>query len=213
MVQTEQQLVEAARRGDERAFGHLIERYRARLRTRCRRILRSDHDADDALQEALVRAWRGLPGFADGGDVEAWLYRIATNASLDALARRRRTVPIDASADADAVPSAPSPAASYEQREALEHAFVAASELLPARQRAALILKDALGFSAGDAAMALGTTRTSVYSALQRARKAIDDEAPEQAMPHGRELKAAGERFALAMERADVDEILAMVRA
>ena len=208
---SEQHLIEAARHGDERAFARLVGPHRDRLRSRCFRLLRSDQDADDALQETLVRAWRGLRGFAGGGDVAAWLHRIATNASLDALARRRRSVPIDAAADADAVATVPSPAARYEQREALELAYVA-TEVLQPKQRAALILKEGLGFSAGEAARAMGTTRAAMYSALQRARKTIDDEPPERAVPHGRELKAAGERFARAMERADVDEILAMVR-
>jgi RNA polymerase sigma-70 factor (ECF subfamily) len=110
------------------------------------------------------------------------------------------------------------PAARYEQREALELAFVVAREMLPARQRAALILSEGLGFSAREAAEALDTTTTSVYSALQRARKVIDDRRPEHSEQTALraldddELRAAGERFARAMERADVETILAMVR-
>jgi len=216
---SEQQLIEAARRGDERAFGRLVEPHRDRLRARCYRVLRSHQDAEDALQETLIRAWRGLRGFEGGGAVEPWLHRIATNASLDALERRRRSVPVDGFADADdvaaATADAASPAARYERREALELAFVAASELLPARQRAALILRDALGFSGRDAATALDTTRTSVYSALQRARKVVDDHGPERAEAGAAgdvHVQAAGRRFARAMERADVGAVVALLR-
>jgi RNA polymerase sigma-70 factor (ECF subfamily) len=205
----EAELIEAARGGDERAFSLLVAPHRDRLRARCYRVLRSDDDADDALQDTLVRTWRGLPGFA-GGDLAPWMHRIATNASLDALERRGRSVPIDSSTDADAVASVPSPAARYEQREALELAYVATDVLQP-KQRAALILKEGLGFSADDAAQALGTTRTSVYSALQRARKAIDDEPPERAVSRKRELRVAGERFARAMERGDVEAVVELV--
>jgi RNA polymerase sigma-70 factor, ECF subfamily len=206
----EAELIEAARGGDERAFGLLVAPHRDRLRARCYRVLHSDEDADDALQDTLVRTWRGLQSFA-GGNVAPWLHRIATNASLDALERRRRSVPIDSSADADAVAAVASPAARYEQREALELAYVATTEALQPRQRAALILKEALGFSADDAAEALGTTRTSVYSALQRARKAIDEEPPERAVSRKRDLRAAGERFARAIETGDVETVVELV--
>jgi RNA polymerase sigma-70 factor (ECF subfamily) len=170
----EQKLVEAARRGDERAFRRLVEPHQDRLRSRCYRVLRSQHDADDALQETLVRAWRGLDGLDGNGAVGPWLHRIATNSSIDALHRRRRSVPVDASADPDATSAGAtaSPAVRYEQREALEAVFATVVNHLPERQRDALIL-DALGYSAGEAAQALDTTRTSVYSALQRARAAI----------------------------------------
>ncbi len=221
----EQQLVEAARRGDPHAFGRLVEPHRDRLRSRCLQVLRSDQDADDALQDALVRAWRGLHGFDGSGAVGPWLHRIATNSSLDTLQRRRRTVPIDPAADPETTDAgevsttrgSESPAARYEQREALELAFVVALEILPARQRAALILSEALGFSAREAAEALDTTTTSVYSALQRARRVVEDRRPERSEQTAlsalddEELRAAGERFARAMERADVETILAMV--
>ena len=219
----EQQLVEAARRGDPHAFGRLVEPHRERLRSRCLQMLRSDQDADDALQDALVRAWRGLHGFEGGASVGPWLHRIATNSSLDALSKRRRTVPIDASADMGSTVSREtvdpvSPAALYEQREALELAFAAAQEMLPARQRAVLILSEALGYSAREAAEALDTTPTSVYSALQRARKVVDAQRPERNEQTAlralgdEELKDQAERFAHAMERDDVDAILAIVK-
>src|SRR5687768_9330727 len=96
---TEQELVRAARRGDDDAFRMLIEPHRAKLHQHCRHILGSAHDADDALQDALLRAWRGLPGFGGDRPLGHWLYRIATNSSLDALKKRRQTVPIDGAAE------------------------------------------------------------------------------------------------------------------
>jgi RNA polymerase sigma-70 factor (ECF subfamily) len=175
----ERDLVEAARRGDEHAFRRLVEPHQARLRSRCYRVLRSQHDADDALQETLIRAWRGLHRLDRERSVGPWLHRIATNSSLDALDRRRRMVPIDASADPDAQAAAraASPAVRYEQREALQRAFTEVLDELPERQRDAVVL-DALGYSAGETARALDTTRPSVYSALQRARKVIAEAPP-----------------------------------
>ena len=171
----ERDLVEAAREGDEHAFRRLVEPHQDRLHSRCFRVLRSEHDADDALQETLVRAWRGLPGLDRERSVGPWLYRIATNSSLDALDRRRRSVPVDASADPDdEAAAAASPAARYEQREALRRTVTDVLDHLPDRQRDALVL-NALGFSAGESAQALHTTTTSIYSALQRARKVIGE--------------------------------------
>ena len=205
-------LVEAARDGDDAAFGLLVEAHRDTLRSRCRRIVGSPHDAEDALQETLVRAWRGLPGFADGRAVAPWLNRIATNASLDVLAKRRRLPPVDDDIALDSVGAgAPSPAARYEQREELEQALVAVMRHLPARQRAALILSDALGLSAREAADALDTTTASVYSALQRARKLLDETAVDEEPSLVLEdpvLRADVQRLTAAMERADVGEIV-----
>ena len=208
-------LVDAARSGDDRAFRALIEPHREDLRSRCRRILGSPDDADDALQDTMVRAWRGLPGFADGRALAPWLYRIATNASLDALARRRRLPPVDPDAVPDALNGSISPAAEYEQREDLERALVAVMRHLPARQRAALILSDALGLSAREAAEALDTTATSVYSALQRARKQLDDRGRDDTSLHALgdpELRADVERLTAAMARADVREVLSTLK-
>jgi RNA polymerase sigma-70 factor, ECF subfamily len=172
----EQGLVEAAQRGDEHAFRRLIEPHRDRLRSRCYRVLRSQDDADDALQETLVRAWRGLRGLDHDRSVGPWLHRIATNSSLDALDRRRRTVPIDSSADPDAEAAgrSSSPAIRYEQSEAVMRTFTDVIQHLPDRQRKAVVL-DALGFTPRETARALNTTRPSVYSALQRARKVIGE--------------------------------------
>jgi RNA polymerase sigma-70 factor (ECF subfamily) len=216
---TTQDLADAARRGDGPAFERLIEPHRDRLRARCRRILGSDHDADDALQDALVRAWRGLHGFERGGALGPWLNRIATNSSLDLL-NRRRQVPVSG-LDPTPVESrdlSASPAASYEQREDLELAVAAVIKHLPPRQRAALVLSDALGLSGREAAQALDTTTASVNSALQRARQNVGDRLPEpDAEPALRsigdeQLRAEIERFTRAVERDDVGEIVGLLR-
>jgi RNA polymerase sigma-70 factor, ECF subfamily len=196
----EQRLLAAAREGDEGAFEQLLDPYRAELQAHCYRMLGSVHDAEDALQDALLRVWRGLAGFEDrgGGALRAWLYRIATNATLDLIARRRRRgMPADLASrsgtdgelgkplteevwiepwgEAPAVADeAPGPGERAEQRESLELAFVAAMQQLPARQRAVLILREVLGFSAHEVGETLETTVPSVNSALQRARAAVE---------------------------------------
>ena len=168
-------------------------------------MLGSVDDAEDALQEALVRTWRGLPGFQGRSSLRSWLYRIVTNTSLDAAARRpKRVLPLDYGPPGDphaglAAPVAESvwvepypdealgledgyatPEARYELRESVELAFVVALQHLPPRQRAALILREVLGFSAQEVAETLETTVPSVKSALQRARRALAERLPEQ---------------------------------
>jgi RNA polymerase sigma-70 factor, ECF subfamily len=168
-------------------------------------MLGSFHDAEDAMQDTLLRAWRGLPGFDGRSSLRTWLFRIATNACLDAIARRpKRVLPIDygppttQTTDFDrplvetvwvepypdealGLPEGyASPEARYEQREAVELAFVAALQHLPATQRAVLILREVLGFSAREVSEALDTSVASVNSALQRARKSLDLRLPER---------------------------------
>jgi RNA polymerase sigma-70 factor (ECF subfamily) len=230
----EQELVEAACGGDEEAFRSLVEPYRLPLLAHCYRMLRSSHDADDALQDALLRAWRGLCGFAGRSAVRNWLYRIATNVCLDVIARRpRRVVPIDyASAvasdsndpeagriDSEAlrvtVGAAP-PEARYEQRESAELAFAALLEHLPPRQRAALILRDVLGLSAKEVSGLLGMTVPSVNSALQRAHKAVDERlgvrTRQSIRPRrDRHVRETVRRFVDAVDRGDVDAIVRLV--
>src|SRR5436190_6777485 len=186
-IADERALIEGARRGDGDAFGRAVEPYRPELHAHCYRLLGSVHDADDALHDVLLRAWRGLPGFDDRRPLRPWLYKIATNVCLDLAARRpRRWLPVDhRSAGGDepvwvepypdeqlGLPGGyASPEARYEQREAVELAFIAALQHLPAQQRAVLILRDVLGFSAREAAGVLDTTPASVHSVLQRARQ------------------------------------------
>jgi RNA polymerase sigma-70 factor (ECF subfamily) len=232
---TEHQLLDAAREGDEAAFGQLVDTHRAGLYVHCYRMLGSPQDAEDALQEALLRAWRALPRFEGRSSLRSWLYTIATNASLRAIERRpRRVLPIDYGPPADphdeidapltestwVVPlpdSALGPDARYEQRESVELAFIAALQLLPARQRAVLILRDVLGFSGEEVAAALDTTPASVYSALQRAHRTVDERVPRQsqqaalqALDDG-ELRALVDGYVDAWERGDVDTLAALL--
>jgi RNA polymerase sigma-70 factor, ECF subfamily len=238
----ESELLEAARSGDEDAFRALVEPHRKGLHAHCYRMLGSVHDADDALQDALLRAWRGLKSFERRSSLRSWLYRIATNVCLDLMSRRpQRGLPTERepAADperdlADAVndpvwvePYADerlgleeglaAPDARYEQREAVELAFIVALQHLPSRQRAALILRDVLGFSSKEVATALETTVPSVNGALRRARKAVAERLPEQSQQAT--LRALGdngirevvERYIDAWERGDVEAILALL--
>jgi RNA polymerase sigma-70 factor, ECF subfamily len=231
---TERQLLVAARDGDEAAFRRLIDAHRAGLYVHCYRMLGSPQDAEDALQEALLRAWRGLARFEGRSSLKSWLYTIATNASLRAIERRpQRVLPIDVGPAADPhdnlaeplpesnwvlpLPDAATPEASYEQRESVELAFIAALQLLPARQRAVLILRDVLGFSGEEVANALDSTTASVYSALQRAHRTVDERLPAQSQQATlRALGDAGLRAVVdgyvdAWERGDVDALAAML--
>jgi RNA polymerase sigma-70 factor (ECF subfamily) len=201
----ERELLDAARGGDEDAFRGIADEYRAELLAHCYRMLGSLHDAEDALQETLLRVWRGLPGFAGRSSLRTWLYQIATNACLDAIARRsKRVLPVDHGPPSDSIvdPGQPlvesvwvepfpdetlglpdgyaAPDARYEQREAVELAFIAALQHLSATQRAVLVLREVLGFTAREVSESLDTTVASVNSALQRARKNVDERLPEQ---------------------------------
>jgi RNA polymerase sigma-70 factor (ECF subfamily) len=201
---TETEVLQAAQAGDVEAYDQLVAPLRAELHAHCYRMLGSNADADDAVQEALVRAWRGLAGFEARSSVRSWLYRIATNVCLSASERAsRRVLPVDFGPAADphdaqrvpitesvwiepyafgmgGAPDTGSPEARYDYRESVELAFVAALQFLPAHQRAALILRDVLGFSASEAAAMLETSPASVNSALQRAHKSVDNRLPAQ---------------------------------
>ncbi len=238
----EGQLLEAARNGDEAAFGKLVEPHRGELHAHCYRMLGSIHDAEDALQEAMLRAWRGIARFAGRSSLRSWLYTIATNTCLDQIARRpKRVLPVDYGPpfDPHGGPVEPlvdstwigpypdealgiedgyaSPDARYELREGVELAFIAALQTLPPNQRAVLILRDVLGFSAKEAAEALETSTASVNSALQRARASVEERAPEQSQQRTlRELGDDGvrqtvESYIDAWERGDVEGVVAML--
>jgi RNA polymerase sigma-70 factor, ECF subfamily len=239
----ERALIAAARSGDESAYAALVEPHRRELRAHCYRMLGSVHDADDAVQDALLRAWRGLPRFEGRSTTRSWLYRITTNACLNAIARRpkARVLPMDFGPSADPTEGAgmplvesvwvepypdadlpladtfAAPDARYDQRESVELAFVAALQHLPPNQRAVLIMREVLGFSARESADALDTTVASINSALQRARKTIDAKLPERSQQTT--LRALGdddvrrlvERYVDAWARNDVDAVVAML--
>ncbi len=184
-------MTEAIREADEDSFAELVEPHRRGLHAHCYRMLGSVHDADDALQEALLGAWRGRSGFEGRSSLRSWLYTIATNAALRILeGRKRRELPGGAGSGDDpraplAEPLAesvwvepyPDELLRYEDGEGVELAYVAALQLLPANQRAALLLRDVLGFSARETADVLGTSVASVNSALQRARATLERDA------------------------------------
>ena len=220
------------------SFRELADAQRVEIHAHCYRMLGSLHDADDAVQETLLRAWRGLPGFRGRSSLRTWLYRIATNVCLDAIKRRpNRVLPIDYGETRESdtpiaahrwiepypdeelgVPDGSAdPEARYEQREALELAFVAALQHLPPRQRAALVLRDVLGFSAKEAAAALETTVPAVNGALQRARSTIADRLPDRSQQAtlralgDRRLREIAERFAEAFEAGDIEAIVALL--
>jgi RNA polymerase sigma-70 factor, ECF subfamily len=210
-------LLAAAQAGDERAFRRLVEPYRHALEVHCYRMLGSAQDAEDLSQETLLRAWRALERFEPRAKFQTWLYRIATNACLDELERRpRRPEPIDPFPDrSPAEPASPiyDPAARYALREGMELALMRAIQALPGRQRAVLIFRDVLGWTAPEVAELLDSTVASVNSALQRARATIDEHLPEITRPTAgaieRELL---DRYVAAFEHADMDGLVALLR-
>jgi RNA polymerase sigma-70 factor (ECF subfamily) len=200
----EASLLAAARAGDRDAFGRLAESQRHALQLHCYRFLGSLQDAEDMVQETLLRAWRRLDRFEGRSSFRHWLYRIATNACLDARdSRSRRVLPHDLGSAPNsagppgtppeevawlepypdsllelAVDPEPGPEARYDRRESIELAFVAALQHLPPRQRATLLLRDVLAWSATEAASLLGTSVPAVNSALQRARATLSQRLP-----------------------------------
>jgi RNA polymerase sigma-70 factor (ECF subfamily) len=239
---SERELLERARAGDQDAFGSLVEPYRGALYAHAYRMLGSAADAEDAVQETLLSAWRALARFEGRSSLRSWLYRIATNASLKTIERRpKRVLPIDYGPPSD--PGDPvdeplvesvwvdpfpdeafglesglaSPAARYEQSESVELAFIAALQHLPPRQRAVLILRDVLGFSAREAAEVLEATPASIDSALQRAHQTVDERLPErdqQATLRGLDdaaLRRVVDGYVDAWQRDDVDALAAML--
>src|SRR5215208_2594381 len=175
----------------EREFAHQVNRHRRELHVHCYRMLGSFDEAEDLVQETFLRAWRHRESFEGGSGLRAWLYRIATNTCLDAIRRKgRRVEEVSSFAEIpwlqpypdrlldEVAPRADEPDAVVVARETIELGFLALIQLLPARQRAVLILRDVLEFSAVEAAEALETRVASVNSALQRARATLGDRAP-----------------------------------
>jgi len=213
----------AARRGDDAAFARLIEPFRRELRAHCYRMAGSLHDADDLLQESLVRVWRGLPGFEGRASLRTWLYKVTTHTCLDKLdGRAARTLPL-AAVTSDGVEEAylepapaelyieGSPAARYERREAIAFAFLIALQRLTPKQRAALVLRDVVGLEASECAELLDLSVAAVNSALQRARETLADRpsAPPKREPADDAVLA---RYVEAWERADTSTLIALLR-
>jgi RNA polymerase sigma-70 factor (ECF subfamily) len=235
----ERVLLQRARAGDEEGFRQLTEPYRREIQVHCYRILGSLTDAEDALQETMLAAWRGLAGFQERSSLRSWLYRIATNQCLNTLRAASRRSP------AEPVPpfsppeptrrseitwlqpypddrlvgtadSAPGPEARRLATEAVELAFVAALQRMPPRQTAALLLRDVLGFGADEVAGMLDTSQTAVKGTLQRARAALDqhleDSGRKRAPRPGSAIeRALARRFADAYVAADIDGVVALL--
>jgi RNA polymerase sigma-70 factor (TIGR02960 family) len=227
-----------ARAGDEEAFRDLTEPHRRELQVHCYRILGSMQDAEDMVQETLLAAWRSLEAFEGRASMRAWLYRIATNRCLNALrARSRRPREVQAMGDSpeptrrtepvwlepypdvllEGLPDrSPGPAARYEARESIELSFIVALQHLPPRQRAALVLRDVLGFRTAEVADMLDTGEASVKGALQRARATLRARLPAADRERAPRPNSAGERrlvgrFADAVQGGDVDEIVSLL--
>jgi RNA polymerase sigma-70 factor (ECF subfamily) len=243
-------LLARARAGDHDAFRDLVQDHSHELQVHCYRILGSLQDAEDALQETLVSAWRNLGEFGQRSSLRTWLYQIATNRCLSMLrADRRRPAPApplpkatlpEPTGAGDAPPwlepypdvlldhlvdQRPGPEARYETTEAISLAFITALQLLPPRQRAALVLRDVLGYHAAEAAQMLDTTQESVQSALKRARATVDNHLADSGSGTGsgtgsrgpaRQPDTAAEhrlvaRFTDALERADLDALIELL--
>ena len=234
-------LLTRAQAGDGDAFAQLVDPYRRELQVYCYRFLGSVADAEDALQDTLLSAWQGLAGFERRASVRTWLYRVATSRCLDALRSARRRPPVSAPPAGLEPPEptrlgellwlepypdamlegladrAPGPAARYEASESISLAFIVALQLLPPRQRAALILRDVLGFHASEAASILDTSEESVTSALKRARASLEhhQRSTGPSSPAPRPDSAAErqlvDRLTRAFEAADVDGIVALL--
>jgi len=241
MLLPAEELVDRARGGDADAFGALVDPFRRELQRHCYRLLGSVHDAEDLLQETLLAAWRGLEQFEGRASVRTWLYRIATHRCLNALRARQRRAPRqppeppfaappptrrneprwyepypDALLD-DLADTEPGPAARYETKETIELAFIVGLQQLRPRQRAALVLRDVLGFRTDEVASLLGTSPSAVASALQRARATL---AASDALPppgavatDTQRERALAQQFAAAFAADDVDGVVKLLSA
>ena len=221
------QTVSAAIAGDEPAFAALTERHRRELHVHCYRMLASFDEAEDAVQETFLKAWRGRSGFDGGAQFRAWLYRIATNVCLDMLRHTSRRTAGRSFAEVPwlqpypdllleaAAPSDEQPESVAIRRETISLAFLAALQVLPPRQRAALIARDVLGWPAAETASALGTSVAAVNSALQRARATMQAHLPARRAEWSVRDPSAEERqlveqFIQAHERCDTEAVIAI---
>jgi RNA polymerase sigma-70 factor (TIGR02960 family) len=239
-------LIARAQAGDHDAFRDLVRGHSHELQVHCYRILGSLQDAEDAVQETLVSAWRSLGDFGQRSSLRTWLYQIATNRCLSMLradSRRPRIAPPPPEAslpeptgagDAPSwlepypdvlldhlVDQHPGPEARYETTEAISLAFITALQLLPPRQRAALVLRDVLGYPAAEVAQMLGTTQEAVSSALKRARATVDNHLADasgggpRSRPASPADSAAEQRLVArltdALERADLDALIELL--
>ncbi|HMD22510.1 MAG TPA: RNA polymerase subunit sigma-70, partial [Streptosporangiaceae bacterium] len=222
------EIVNAAIAGDEPAFTALAERHRRELHVHCYRMLASFDEAEDAVQETFLNAWRGRSGFEGGSQFRAWLYRIATNVCLDMLRRNsRRATGMRSVAEVpwiqpypdllldQAAPAGEQPEAVAIARETISLAFLAALQVLPPRQRAALIARDVLGWPASETASALGTSVAAANSALQRARATMQSHLPPRrtewsAHEPSAQERALLEQFIAAHERLDAEAAIAV---
>jgi RNA polymerase sigma-70 factor (ECF subfamily) len=232
--------LQRARSGDQVAFRELTEPYRRELQLHCYRILGSLQDAEDALQETLLSAWRALDRFEERASVRSWLYRIATNRCLNMLRDGQRRPQRGSDSELSFAPppptrlgevlwlepypdalldgladAAPGPEALFETREAVSLAFIAALQRLAPRQRAVLVLRDVLGFSAAETASILETSEASVNSALIRARDSADARAvagrERSALPSSAQAREVSGRFAEAFEDGDVEQLVSLL--
>jgi RNA polymerase sigma-70 factor (ECF subfamily) len=230
----ESAVVAAARGGDESAFAALAERYRRELQVHCYRMLGSFEDSEDLVQETFLRAWRKRRSFQGRSSFRAWLYRIATNACLDALERRPPVASARGSAQLladipwlepfpdrlleEMAASDAEPDAAVVSKETIELAFIAAIQLLPPRQRAVLISRDVLGWSAAESAALLDVSVAAVNSALQRARATFKEHVPSRRLEWApgadpsEEERALLQRYVDAHERADVAALAELLR-
>jgi RNA polymerase sigma-70 factor (TIGR02960 family) len=223
-----EEIVNAAIAGDEPAFTALAERHRRELHVHCYRMLASFDEAEDAVQETFLNAWRGRSGFDGGSQFRAWLYRIATNVCLDMLRRNsRRATGMRSVAEVpwiqpypdllldQAAPAEEQPEAVAIARETISLAFLAALQVLPPRQRAALIARDVLGWPASETASALGTSVAAANSALQRARATMQSHLPPRraewsAHEPSEQERVLLEQFIAAHERLDAEAAIAV---
>jgi RNA polymerase sigma-70 factor, ECF subfamily len=198
----------------EDSFRSLTEPYARELHLHCYRMLGSLHDAEDALQETLIRAWRNYERLEGGSSMRPWLYRIATNVCLTASARARATLLAPYPDELlDELPSGDAgPAARYDLRESVQLAFLAAVQHLPARQRAVLLLHDVLGWSAREVAELLDSTGAAVNSALQRARATIEQRRTELVSPPREVERSLVGRYVEAWDAVDIDGLVALLR-